>query len=310
MEFITGKCPKCSGELQIPQGREQIICMYCGEEINVREAAAKVQASREIPAAEMERSQEYAKEAAERFPQMLFSITDPLKDFKKGAYEPSFRAYVDSSTEIMDVIEDAYMTSDDPDQLLSALAEAFILQVKQRLEQKKNKRQQEEAMMNFNMSLVVYLDPALLAHNKASGSPLVDELLKQWKESFPKTNLKASDFDTINAGFKRRFCYITTAVCESLGKPDDCYELNLLRDYRDGYLQQEEEGEQLVKRYYDVAPTIVKHINKRPEHQEIYEQIWKDYLSPCIRLIEGKENENCKSLYQEMVDTLTRKYFN
>lgn len=164
-------------------------------------------------------------------------------------------------------------------------------------------------MMGFNMSLVIYVNPALIDHNKASGRALAQEVLTAWKERFPRTNLKLSDFDAINNGFKRRFCYITTAVCESLGKPDDCYELNLLREYRDVYLMNQPGGEDEIRRYYDIAPTIVKRIGRSGEAGKIYKEIWKDYLSPCIKLIEHKEQEECRKVYQSMMDILAQRYF-
>lgn len=38
--FFAGKCPNCKGELQLPDNREKVICMYCGIEINVSEQKA------------------------------------------------------------------------------------------------------------------------------------------------------------------------------------------------------------------------------------------------------------------------------
>ncbi len=309
MEFVTGKCPRCNGELQIPENRETIICMYCGEEINVQQAVGECEEPRQVDIEKKARHGEYAQKAIMDFPQMLFSIKDPLKDFKKAAYESSFRRYEENQREIMDAIEDAYLTSDEPEELLNKIAGKMVAQVNEQMKDMK-KRQQEEALMGYNLSIVVYVNPALIDYNKSSGTPLAEELLRQWKESFPKTNLKISNFENINGGFKKRFCYITTAVCESLGKSDDCYELTTLRNYRDEYLQQTEDGEAMVKKYYDVAPTIVKHINRNPEKERIYQEIWKDYLSPCIRLIENHENEQCSVLYQDMVNTLARQYFN
>ena len=42
MKFIPAKCPFCQGELQIPDDKEHIICMYCGKNINVNEVIKKV----------------------------------------------------------------------------------------------------------------------------------------------------------------------------------------------------------------------------------------------------------------------------
>lgn len=310
MEFIKGKCPKCNGELQIPENREKIICMYCGEEIEVRQAMEGVSVSKTVNSEKKAKYKEYAEKAIRDFPQMLFSIEEPLKDFKKDLYEKSFRAYEEVHMETMNAIEDAYLAGENPEQLLKELAGEFVARVNEQMDLKKSRRQKDDALMNYNMCIVVYMNPALIDHNKSSGEPLAEELLRQWKENFPKTNLKIAAFESINDGFKKRFCYITTAVCESLGKPDDCYELNLLRDYRDHYLQQTEEGEQLVKRYYNVAPTIVKHINQTAGKEKIYEDIFHTYLFPCIQLIENDEKEKCRIVYQNMVDTLTEQYFN
>ena len=41
MEFLKGVCPHCKGELQIPQDRDRIICMYCGKELSVKDALAQ-----------------------------------------------------------------------------------------------------------------------------------------------------------------------------------------------------------------------------------------------------------------------------
>lgn len=37
MKFVPAKCPTCQGELQIPDDREFVKCMYCGVEIKVRD---------------------------------------------------------------------------------------------------------------------------------------------------------------------------------------------------------------------------------------------------------------------------------
>ncbi|MCX6158794.1 MAG: hypothetical protein NTY74_12520 [Ignavibacteriae bacterium] len=41
MNFILAKCPSCKGELHIPDDKDIIICMYCGTNIEVREAIRK-----------------------------------------------------------------------------------------------------------------------------------------------------------------------------------------------------------------------------------------------------------------------------
>lgn len=38
MEFKAATCPSCGGNLQVPNDRENVICMYCGKTVIVREA--------------------------------------------------------------------------------------------------------------------------------------------------------------------------------------------------------------------------------------------------------------------------------
>ncbi len=37
MEFIAAKCPNCAGDLRLPDDKKQVICMYCGFDIFVRD---------------------------------------------------------------------------------------------------------------------------------------------------------------------------------------------------------------------------------------------------------------------------------
>ena len=103
-------------------------------------------------------------------------------------------------------------------------------------------------------------------------------------------------------------CYITTAVCGSLGKPDNCTELTSFRNFRDTYLSHCADGEILIKEYYEIAPQIVSNIQSLPDSAEIYRGIWDEYLSTCYKLILNAENEKCKQLYIKMTIDLKQKY--
>ena len=103
-------------------------------------------------------------------------------------------------------------------------------------------------------------------------------------------------------------CFITTAVCDSFGKADDCYELTAFRNFRDSWLINQSDGKKLIAEYYDVAPKIVEKINSLSNSAEIYKNIWRDYLSACLKSIEVGDNLNCKKIYVEMVNTLKEKF--
>lgn len=301
MDFLKGVCPHCKGELQLPQDRETVICMYCGKELIVRDALAKQE--------EISRPKPVSEEAAiEALQNLLYGIENPMQFFKKALYMEFFHKYVFENAKNLAILEQAYMASEDVDALLPRIAEPLVARVESDLHALRG-RKKDELQMDYNLAMVVYVFPALLETNKVSGQAWIDVLIKTWKKHFPKTDLKSATAKEINAGFRYRFCYITTAVCESQHKADDCYELSLLRTFRDDYLLLSKEGEAMVREYYDVAPSIVKHIGKRADADAIYEGIWQQYLSPCIRLIESGQNEECVDLYKHMVYELKDLYF-
>ena len=52
-------------------------------------------------------------------------------------------------------------------------------------------------------------------------------------------------------------CFLTTAVTERRGEPDDGPTLTLLRGFRDGYMMRTPERRALVAEYYEIAPRLV-----------------------------------------------------
>ncbi len=248
--------------------------------------------------------------ALEAMSGLLDPAVSPLQMFNKKSYKPSFEQFYHKMVPAFDAIESLYASVGEPMQMIDNMAQAVVDQAKKAVDECKRRTQKDNTLMNLNMQLAVYVYPSVLAYKGASSQPLVDSLSRQWKEAFPKTNVTPATFETIEKGFHRKFCYITTAVCRNLNADDNCYELTLLRGYRDGYMSRLSDGEDLIRSYYDVAPTIVKHIERRPEKEKIYQDIWSGYIRPCIRLIESGENEACLALYGRMVKDLKEQYFN
>lgn len=247
--------------------------------------------------------------AFEGMPALLEDCSNVMANFTRELYPNAFHSYCKQHSKTLMAVENGYKQVIDKEQFLTNMAEELASAADRMLETQQKKSAREQCTTNLNMCLVVYTIPAVLELNGESSKPFSEKILSVWKIHFPKTNLRASDFEHINAGFKRKFCYITTAVCETLGKPDDCYELNLFRSYRDNYLLKREDGEKIVYEYYDLAPTIVKHINKQKDSQKIYEDIWDTYLVPCLNMIENGENEACMELYITMVREMQKQYF-
>ena len=168
-----------------------------------------------------------------------------------------------------------------------------------------SKRKRGIHIIDNNMNMVCFFIPTISSVSKELGERIVEV----WNDKMPEYKLKgASTAESINSGFKKGLCYITTAVCSNLNKGDDCLELTLLREYRDQYLLKTPEGQDIVSAYYDVAPTIVNRINKEAEAKSIYQRILATYIQPCVQLIKEDKKEECKTLYSEMLFNLEKKY--
>ncbi|MGN0468230.1 MAG: CFI-box-CTERM domain-containing protein [Acutalibacteraceae bacterium] len=103
-------------------------------------------------------------------------------------------------------------------------------------------------------------------------------------------------------------CFITTAVCESLGKPSNCSELEKLRDYRDIVLDKDPDGPAMIREYYRIAPGIVERINAVSEHKEIYKMLYEKYIVPTIEEFDVGNYSAAKARYAEMVMELYEKF--
>lgn len=109
---------------------------------------------------------------------------------------------------------------------------------------------------------------------------------------------------------KGTFCFITTAVCEYLGKDDDCVELNTLRAYRDNWLKFQPGGRELIAEYYNIAPLIVSRLKASPQYAVCCEMLWDEYITPCLCMIAKGEYEDCKQKYIDMVSYMQNRFCN
>lgn len=159
-------------------------------------------------------------------------------------------------------------------------------------------------MMEVNIYMVMYVFPGIIAVKGRYSVNIAETIATMWNGTFKNTNLSCSDYDNINSGFRRKLCYITTAVCASLGKPDDCTELNLLRNFRDGYMMSTESGRRMVEEYYNSAPAMVSAIDTRCDADDIYKKLYDQYIDPCITMINSGQMENCMKHYKSMVERL------
>ena len=149
----------------------------------------------------------------------------------------------------------------------------------------------------YNMAILYDEGGYGLEIDKRKASLLREEAKKYEKYRSGKSN--SSNTDSSKGG-----CFITTAACLNLGGTDDCYELTTFRFFRDNWLVNQPDGKSLIAEYYSIAPKIVDKIDSLRNAQEIYRQIWDDYLKPCLSLIEQAKYSECKLKYIDMVNYL------
>lgn len=103
---------------------------------------------------------------------------------------------------------------------------------------------------------------------------------------------------------KKGLCFLTTVACQYYGLPDDCYELETLRLFRDQWLSQQSDGSALIARYYEIAPSIVNAIKSKKEYGNICEMIMHDYILPCVKFIESNKMQECKKHYIQLCENM------
>lgn len=132
---------------------------------------------------------------------------------------------------------------------------------------------------------------------------------RQKLESWTATNICMSNRHTECADYKNSSgCFITTAVCLTMGKPDDCEELTAMRSFRDKWLRKQPDGIELIEDYYRTAPGIVEKIDQQPNREAIYATIYREYILPCVECTKSENFAYSKKIYVEMVDSLKAQY--
>ena len=113
------------------------------------------------------------------------------------------------------------------------------------------------------------------------------------------TEYRASSDDSSSGG-----CFLTTACVEAAGLPDDCRELTVLRQFRDGFIAKLPDGPSLIEEYYAIAPGIVARINTAPTKAEILAGILADVRN-AVGLIETGQNNAAFNLYRSMTQRIS-----
>ena len=100
-------------------------------------------------------------------------------------------------------------------------------------------------------------------------------------------------------------CYLTSACMKYFQErfDDNCYELTVLRWFRDNFVSEED-----IEHYYEVAPIIVETINKEEKSEIIYDYIYDNIVDYCVEQIEQGNYDKAYSRYKNSVLILEEQF--
>lgn len=149
------------------------------------------------------------------------------------------------------------------------------------------------------------------------GDQIAKDLLNKIKQR--ETSLQNKSIATTQGDYREQrsysssssssgICFLTTATCRVMGYEDDCDVLQAYRCYRDDILRKDEDGPDLIRQYYEVAPEILRQIDASQNPMSVYSGMWKEYLLPGYQLLLEKRYPEAKKLYIKLVTSLMEQF--
>ena len=294
--FKTVVCPECGAELQIPQQLTEYSCMYCGARL-----------SDSVPQPLDEASAEELEAVYAALISCVTGYPDYNQKITRDLYAPSFDTYRAGCAPVFERLNAAACT----DEQIAAAADRLLDDLATAWDGEKSKTARQRRMTDDKIIVAIFLVPMVRTMELPVSEPFCKALQEKWCERYPKDPFYLGTYDAIAGGFRKKFlglCFITTAVCQSRGLPDDCAELTAFRAFRDGYLRTCPDGAALIDEYYNIAPGIVACIDVCGDRDARYDAIRADYLAPCYRDLQAGKLEDCKNRYVRMVRALEKEY--
>lgn len=153
-----------------------------------------------------------------------------------------------------------------------------------------------KTQQDFNTQVLPSMFGTLSAQNYSLGSQAIVA-----ESNVALASVQASAESAQAAASGGGGCFITTAVCESRGEPDDCPTLTKLRAFRDGYMQENKQRQDLIRLYYDCAPKIVDRINARLDRHAFIEYLYARFIVPACASIDRGNLVDAFNLYTQLV---------
>ena len=289
----TVPCPGCGRMVEVPAGMDACFCTFCGARVTLP-APPKI-----APAAEAVFLDKAA--LGEELTKLMTANRSLARQFGRTTYETQFRSYQAQLSPLLCRLEAALPEGPGRDDMVRQAAEAWLDALA--AQWKKGQPHYE-----YQHLMAIFTIPALRDLPQPSGEELARAVQALWVQRWPKSPIGLGSYDEITAGFQKKLCYITSAVCRVQGKTDDCYELTAFRRFRDQVMLRSDNGRALVEEYYRLAPAIVTSVGLCQDEAAVYSSVYQDYLLPCLTLLEQGDNAGCRDKYVEMVRYMEKAY--
>jgi hypothetical protein len=279
--------------------------MYCGVSIELKEEISEAVSEVNVNKIEAE-----YRNALNNIAVLVNEVEKILPLFNKANYNTSFERYINTCNPILIPIErQATLGKDNLMNTVEETTRALVDAIDIKLKESNSILSSSKNIDQYRFFLAIYLVPMVRYLRYEISEPLAEQLILEWRERYPKFEFYKGSYEEFEAGFvPKGLCFITTAVCSTLNKQDDCYELSALRQFRDTYMQDTKERQLLVAKYYHTAPAIVASIDTQPKAKEKYYEIWNKYIEPCLMDLEHNRPEECIQRYATMVQDLVEEY--
>lgn len=302
-EMVTRICQCCGREIQVPSELTVFSCVYCGRKLN---AADYLASSQPVDDSDRAYVEEYLLDCVRNYP-------NAFQHFNRKQYETYYQSHKEGITPVFEAMN-RYVCAQPMQRqaLLDEFAGCFVTQWEElhnASSKAKTRAARERKAFSDKLTLAWFTVPAILELALPISEEFVDALHSRFNARFPDNTFEPGTHAEISGGFRKHgACFITTAVCEAEGKPDDCPELTAFRAFRDGWLAQTGEGQSLIRAYYEIAPAVVAAMRYGDREQLRCAQLRQEYLNPCYEALLRGDEQGCLNRYCTMIRTLQRRY--
>ena len=302
-ETITLKCTSCGRELQVPAELAEFSCLYCGAKHRMAEL---IQPTRPADEADRAYAEAHLLDCIREYPNYY-------RQFTKKKYEASFEAHREGVRETFEAM-DRYLCAQPArrEALLEEFVESFLTQweeLHRSNPRTRTKAARERRAFADKLTLAWYTVPAIRALGLSVSEDFPALLSQRFNEKYPDNRFEPGSYEEIRGGFRKHgFCFVTTAVCEAEGKPDDCEELRAFRAFRDGWLSETEQGRAMIAEYYELAPALVAAMRYGDDEAACCAALRRDWLEPCYAALLRGDYPACRDRYAAMIYSLKERY--